>query len=102
MKAQRKAVMERTENKDDDQDKEHLVYIDQEIRVQEIVLEELTKKYGTAEHTATLHPASGDLAQLDRAVRTIGKIEDRMLTIQSELRATSRVSRLAKAVITSP
>ena len=82
----------------------NLFQIDQEIRVQQIVVEELTKKYNemlmkSMEHTENVLDISAELAQLERTNKN--QIEDRIFAITAERRAPGQIAQLTRAVLPS-
>jgi dGTP triphosphohydrolase len=83
-----------------------LFALDQKIRTQEILLEELAKRYAdqlakSADRSESAVDISFDMTQLARTNKTIDQIDDRILAIQAEARAPGQINQLTKA-ITSP
>ena len=85
------------------QEEMNLFQIEQEIRTQEILVEELTNKYRdhliqNVEQAENMLDVSRDIAQLERANKTLERINDRILTITSEQRAPGQITQLSPAV----
>ena len=83
----------------------NLFQINKEIRVQEIVLEELTNKYQyheqqiqSVEQAENVLDVSVELAHLERTNKTLDKIEERILAITTEQRAPGQITLLTRAV----
>jgi len=89
------------------QEEANLFQLNQEIRMQEILIEELTKKYDdqlmkSAERAKNVLDVSFELAQLERTNRTLDKIEDRILAVTTEQRAPPQITQLMRAVPSVP
>ena len=86
------------------QEEANLFQLDQEIRVQEILVEQLTTKHNeqllkSIERAESVLDASFAQAQLERAYRTLDKIEDRIIAITTEQRAPGQITPLTRAVV---
>ena len=86
------------------QEEANLFQLDQEIRVQEILVEQLTTKHNeqllkSIERAESVLDASFAQAQLERAHRTLDKIEDRIIAITTEQRAPGQITPLTRAVV---
>ena len=78
-----------------------------QIRVQEILVEDLTKKHNeqlttNMERSTDAVDVSFDQEQLRRANKTLEQIDDRILAVQSEMRAPGRIQKLSDAVSSRP
>ena len=100
MRAKRKVVAEM-------QDEIDLSQLDLEIRIQGILLADLSKKY--SEQLAEKAERAGDeleiaftQTQLDRANRILRQIDDRILAVQAEGRSPGQVMPLTRAVSSVP
>ena len=79
-----------------------LFQIEQEIKIQEILIEELTGKHNEqlekrAELIGNVVDVSYETAQLERTNKTLDKIEDRILAVSMEQRAPGRITQLSRA-----
>ena len=88
------------------QEEVNLFQLDQEIRVQEILVEELIKKFNeqlleNVERAESVLDASFEQAQLERTHRTLDRIEDRILTITLEQRAPGQIVQMTRAVVST-
>ena len=86
------------------QEEANLFQLDQDIRVQEILVEELRNKYNEQllkglDQAENVLDVSFEQSQLERVHRTLDKIEDRILAITSEQRAPGRITPLSRAVV---
>jgi hypothetical protein len=84
-----------------------LFHITQEIRTQEILLEKLTQQYREQQTRSMVNAEnildiSFDQSQLTRTNKIIDQIDDRIMAIQSQQRAPSRISQLSQAVPSAP
>ena len=89
------------------QEEVNLYQLDQEIRMQEIMVEELIDKYNkqllsSVERAADVLDASFEQSQLSRTNNALARIEDRILAVTTEQRAPARVTPLSRAVPTAP
>ena len=89
------------------QDVVDLFTLNQEIRAQEILVTELENRYAVqlkeaSERTDKVAESAFLQTQLDRTNRTIDKIDDRILAVQSEQRAPGQVTLLSKADSSKP
>ena len=86
------------------QEEVNLYQLDLEIRVQEILVADLTAKLNEqlikgVERAESVLDVSFEQSQLDRVHRTLDKIEDRILAISTELRAPGQIIPLSAAVV---
>jgi len=86
------------------QEEVNLYQLDLEIRVQEILVAELTSKYQeqllkSVDRADSVLDAAFEHHQLERVHRTLDRIEDRILAITSELRAPRQITLLSRAVV---
>jgi hypothetical protein len=89
------------------QEEMKLFELNREIRVQEILIEELTRKYNeqltkSAERAENVLDVSFELAQLERTHRTLDRIADRILEEVSEQRAPRQIMPLSRATSSMP
>ena len=89
------------------QEEVNLFNLDQEIRTQEILVEELVSKHNeqllrSVERAENVLDASFEQAQLSRANNVLNQIEDRILALQTETRAPGRISLLSRATSSTP
>ena len=89
------------------QEEVNLYQAEQEVRVQQILVEELQKKYNeqllrSVERTVSVLDASNEQAQLNRANSTLDLIESRLLEVLTEQRAPGQITQLSRAVISKP
>ena len=85
------------------QEEANLFQISQDIRTQEIILEELTKKYTeqlqrSVAQAENVLDVSFEITQLERTNKTLNKIEDRILDISTEQRAPGQITPVSMAV----
>ena len=86
------------------QEEVNLYQLDLEIRVQEILVADLTAKLNEqlikgVERAESVLDVSFEQSQLERVHRTLDKIEDRILSISTELRAPGQIIPLSAAVV---
>jgi len=79
----------------------------QDIRVQEILITELRKKYDeqlqlSVDRSEGAANVAFSQAQLARVEKTLDQIDDRILATQSEQRAPGRITPLSQAVSSEP
>ena len=89
------------------QEEVNLFQLDQEIRVQEIMVEELTRKYNeqllrSVDRAENVLDATFEQSQLSRANNTLDRIEDRIVAVTAEQRAPNQISQLSRAVPSVP
>ena len=80
-----------------------LFELEREIRVQEILITELTSKHHGqllkgVEHAESMLDVEFESSQLERTNKTLSLIEDRILAITTELRAPGQITLLSSAV----
>ena len=86
------------------QEEVNLFQLDQEIRVQEILVEELTRKYHeqlmkSVERAENVLDVAFEQSQLERTNRTLDRIEDRILALATEQRAPGQITLVSRAVV---
>ena len=89
------------------QEEVNLFSLDQEIRTQEILVEELTNKYNeqlmrSVDRAENVLDASFEKAQLSRTNNTLDRIEDRILAVTTEARAPGQITPLNRATPSTP
>ena len=89
------------------QEEVNLFQLDQEIQMQEIMVEELNRKYNdqllrSVERAEDVLDASFEQSQLARTNNTLDRIEDRILAITTEQRAPGQITKLSDAVPSMP
>ena len=87
------------------QDEMALFQLELEIRVQEILVAELTRKLNeqqikSVERSESVLDVMFEQAQLERTNRTLSQIEERILAITTEQRAPAQITPLTRAVVT--
>jgi len=86
------------------QEEVNLYQLDLEIRVQEILVAELTSKYQeqllkSVERTENMLDATFEQSQLERVHRTLDRIEDLIFAITTEQRAPAQITLLSRTVV---
>jgi len=81
--------------------------IEQDINAQEILVDELTRKYNeqlarSADRSEIVLDVSFEQAQLARANNTLDRIGDRLLALTAEARAPGQISQLSEAISSTP
>ena len=89
------------------QEEVNLFNLDQEIRVQEILIDELVSKHNeqlerSVERADNVLDVSFEQTQLSRANNTLDLIEDRILAITSEQRSPAQITPLSRAISSTP
>ena len=88
------------------QEEMKLFELDQEIRVQEILVAELTNQFHeqrirVMELTEKVLDTTFESAQLERAHQTLSLIEDQILAVTTEMRAPSQITPLSMATLST-
>ena len=101
------AAMETMKNYFRIQEDINLFNLEQEIKIQEIMVDELSTKHAeqlarSVERAENVLDASFEQAQLARTNATLSQIEDRILSVTTELRAPGQISQLTRAVPSEP
>jgi len=85
------------------QDEAALFQLDQDIRAQKILVAELANKYQQQRirsiDRAAVPDIALEIAQLERANRTLSLIEERIQTVTTEMRAPSQITPLSSAIL---
>ena len=86
------------------QEEVNLFQLDQEIRVQEIMVEELIQKYHeqlmkSVERAENVLDVAFEQSQLERTNKTLDRIEDRILAIATEQQAPGQITLVSRAVV---
>ena len=88
------------------QEEVKLFQLDQEIRAQQILVEELTKKYNeqlmkSVERAQNVLDVSSEQAALEWTHRTLDRIDERLNAIIAEQRAPGQITLVSRAVVSS-